>query len=256
MEHNIAFGIIISLLFILLLVLFCVLIVKLYINKVKNYTKLIYQKDIDFQKSLNTAMVETQEQVLNNISRDLHDDAGQQITYINFQLENLKLDNPEVKSQLEPLSVSLQQLSESVRSISHSLNNQLVLQQDLVKVIGTEAERLSRNPKVKINFKVEGKQEKSFSQEEKIIIYRIFQEIVNNCLKHAKATVIDISILFEPYFNMCVSDNGRGFDYEQIKENTTSLGITNMINRAAIINYKLSINSEIGKGTKVVLTVK
>ena len=81
---NITFGIVTILLFVTLIVLFCIILIKLYVRKIKNYTKVIYQKDIDFQKSLNETIIETQEQVLNNISQDLHDDAGQQLTYINF----------------------------------------------------------------------------------------------------------------------------------------------------------------------------
>jgi glucose-6-phosphate-specific signal transduction histidine kinase len=92
MVKDIAFGIIISLLFISLVVLFCVIIIKLYVQKIKKYNKELYQKDLDHERNLNTTIVETQEQVLQNISQELHDDAGQQLTVINFQLENLKLD--------------------------------------------------------------------------------------------------------------------------------------------------------------------
>src|SRR5690606_25326624 len=115
MLSNVAFGIIIGLIFIALVVLFCIVLVKLYINKIKTYTKVIYEKDLNFQKTLNSSIIETQEQVLNNVSQDLHDDAGQQLTYINFQLENLKLDSPEMRQILDPISQSLSQLSASVR---------------------------------------------------------------------------------------------------------------------------------------------
>src|SRR5690606_6684395 len=111
MESNIAFGILIAVFFISLIVLFCVLIVKLYINKIKTYTRVIYEKDLEFQRTLNTTIIETQEQVLTNISHDLHDDAGQQLTYINFQLENLKLDSPDLQNIMAPVSESLTQLS-------------------------------------------------------------------------------------------------------------------------------------------------
>lgn len=254
--YKIAFGIIIGLLFISLLVLFCILIIKLYINKVKNYTGLIYQKDIDFQKALNATIMETQEQVLNNISQDLHDDAGQQLTYINFQLENLKLDFPKMDKELEPLSVSVGNLSESIRSISHSLNNQLVLQQDVVKAIVTEVERLQKNSKVKIKLAVDQHIKKELSANEKIVIYRIFQEIINNCFKHAKATQIDIQIKSDPKFIMSVSDNGKGFDYKSIKENKNTLGLQSIENRAAIINYDLEVTSKIGEGTTILLSEK
>lgn len=256
MGSNIAFGIVTGFIFICLIVLFCVLLVKLYINKIKNYTKVIYQKDIDFQKSLNTAIIETQEQVLNNISGDLHDDAGQQLTYINFQIENLKLDVPELAEVLQPLSQSVSNLSDSIRGISHSLNNQLITQQDLLKAITTEVERLQKNAHVTIQLRLKDTVKKTFTVNEKIVIYRIFQEIINNCFKHAKACHIEIHIMTSPFFVMRITDDGKGFNYEDIRNNAISLGLNNMKNRAEIIDYELSIQSELGKGTTITLSEK
>ncbi len=252
-NKEIAFGIIIGLVFVSLVMFFCILLIKLYINKVKTYTQQLYQKDIDFQKSLNQTILETQEQVLNNISQDLHDDAGQQLTYINFQLENLKLDSAELNTLLEPLSQSVGNLSNSIRNISHSLNNQLLVQQDLVKAITTEVERLQKNPKIKIILTQEESAKKEFTANEKIVIYRIFQEIINNTLKHAKAKQITITIATTPSFTMTIQDNGKGFDPKRLY-NKQSLGIQNMSSRATIINYQLAIHSEIGVGTTITLS--
>lgn len=254
MNSNLAFGIITGVLFASLVVLFCVLLGKLYINKIKNYTKVIYQKDIDFQKTLNTTIIETQEQVLNNISQDLHDDAGQQLTYINFQIENLKLDSPLLKETLEPLSQSVGNLSKSIRSISHSLNNQFITKQNLLKVIETEVERLQKNPSIAFNYIKKDKIEKAFTTNEKIVIYRIFQEIINNAFKHSKASVITIKIKDDNGFKMTISDNGKGFDYDAVKDTTTSLGLKNIIARASIINYSIEVKSAPEKGTTIILS--
>jgi signal transduction histidine kinase len=253
MLDNIASGIISGILFISLAVLFCILLIKLYIRKIKNYTAVIYQKDIDFQKSLNTAIIETQEQVLNNISQDLHDDAGQQLTYINFQLENLKLDSAEMQQTLQPLSESVRQLSGSIRSISHSLNNQLLLQQDLVKAIAGEVERLQKNAKIGIALSVKGKKHKDFSIDEKIVIYRIFQEIISNIFKHSAATQVSIQMRLQPFFEMQITDNGKGFHPQNI-QTKPALGLQNMEHRANGIGYGLKIVSEPGNGTRITLS--
>lgn len=254
MNTNLAFGIIIGVLFASLVVLFCVLLGKLYINKIKNYTKVIYQKDIDFEKTLNATIIETQEQVLNNISQDLHDDAGQQLTYINFQIENLKLDSPLLKETLEPLSQSVTNLSNSIRSISHSLNNQFITRQNLLNVMETEVKRLQKNPSILLHYFKKDKIEKVFTTNEKIVIYRIFQEIINNAFKHSKATVIVIKIQNNAGFKMTISDNGKGFDYESVKDSTTSFGLKNIKARAAIINYTIAIKSTPEKGTTIILS--
>jgi len=249
MLNNLAFGIVIGMIFISLIVLFCILLVKLHINKIKTYTRQLYQKDIDFQKTLNTTIIETQEQVLHNIAQDLHDDAGQQLTYINFQIENLKLDSPELQQSLVPLSESVQMLSKSIRGISHSLNNQLIIQQDLLKAIETELERMQKNLQLNISFSIKNKTKKSFSTDEKIVIYRIFQEALNNAYKHSRAKSLKVGINTIPYFEMSISDDGNGFIREN--ENVSSMGLQNMELRAAIINYSLKIETAIGHGTTI-----
>lgn len=250
MLNNIAFGILIGILFVCLITLFCALLIKLYIRKIKNYTAIIYQKDIDFQKTLNTTVIETQEQVLHNISQDLHDDAGQQLTYINFQLENLKLDSPELRQILEPVSQSVGKLSGSIRNISHSLNNQLLLKQDLLKAMEAEITRLKNSGSLQIVHVIGRKSHKSFTTDEKIFIYRIFQESLNNVYKHARATQINIAVAGTPVFSMKITDNGQGFDLQKIGN---TLGLQNMAGRAQMIGYGLEIITSPGQGTTIVL---
>lgn len=245
---EIAFGIIMGFLFIGLVVLFCILLIKLYIKKIKEHNL----KELGFQKTLNETIIETQEQVLNNISQDLHDDAGQQLTSINFQLENLKLDSPDLEQTLRPISDSLGQLSQSIRSISHSLNNQVILQDNFAKAIETEVSRLKKNKRIKINYAFEELAAKSFSANERIFIYRIFQECINNSLKHSKATEINITIRTKPGFEMIFSDNGIGFD-TQSGSGKASMGLMNMKTRANYINYSLDIDSKVGVGTLITL---
>lgn len=250
---KIVLGIIIGFFFIVFLLFFCVVLIRLYFTKINAYTQQLFQKDLDFQKTLTTTIIETQEQVLNNISQDLHDDAGQQLTYINFQLENLKLDSPALQETLAPLSASVTQLSQSVRSISHALNNQLVLQQDLVKSMAAETERLQKNAKASLQFTFEEQVHKHFSANEKIFIYRIFQECLNNCFKHSKATFIDIHVSTQPHFKMVIADNGKGFSPDAVK-NQKSMGLANMTHRASSIGYALTIDSAPGAGTRITLT--
>jgi signal transduction histidine kinase len=252
MLNNLAFGIATLLIIISLIVMFCVLLVKLHIRKIKNYTKVIYEKDLDFQKAINTTIIETQEQVLNNISQDLHDDAGQQLTAINFQLENLKIDSPELRGVLQPISTSIAGLAQSVRSLSHSLNNQLLTKQDLFKAITAEAERLQKNLAFPIQVIVDDEIRKNFSSNEKIVIYRIFQEIMNNILKHANPDTVTIALTNRSLFQMKITDNGRGFDTSQATKNI-SLGLVGMAKRANFIGYTLDIQSEPGIGTTITL---
>ncbi len=251
-KKEIALGIIMALILISGIVIFCIALIRLHFRKIRNYTHLLYQKDIDFQKTLNTAILETQEQVLQNISKDLHDDAGQQLTYINFQIENMKLDSDEMQQTLEPLSDSVSRLSASIRDISHSLDQQLLTRQDLFQTIEHDLKRLQKTTPFLLTYDIQNQSRSVFNANEKIFIFRIFQEAINNACKHSGAKKLNVSIDTSPHFKMMVSDNGKGFE----KTEMHSSGLHNMKHRAESIGYHLDIVTAPGKGTSVILSEK
>ncbi|MEO8255632.1 MAG: hypothetical protein ABI554_14730 [Flavobacterium sp.] len=83
-----------------MLVLFCVVLVRFHIYKITNY-----QKDLHFQKVITSSILESEEELRGPIASDLHDDIGQQITILNFQIENFKLDYPELQLPFYKLSI-------------------------------------------------------------------------------------------------------------------------------------------------------
>ena len=212
------------------------------------------EKEIQFQKTLTASILETQEQLLQSISQDLHDDAGQQLTVINFQLENLKLDNKE-NAQFEAVSSSVMQLSHSLRKISHSLNPNWLENIGLIKAISNECERINEQKRIFINTKINNSSNRKLNKDVEIVVFRIFQESINNILKHAKASKIEILIETEPKLIIEVKDNGLGFNIDnQIVSD--SIGLKNCINRAQLINFDYQISSKIHEGTTVVLSEK
>ena len=164
MQFKIILGIIISLLFISLVIIFCAVIIKLYIKKIKEHNI----KELEFQKTLNQTIVETQEQVFENISQDLHDDIGQQLTFVNFQLEKVKLDATYQLEDLEKLTNSISRVSQSIRDLSHSMTNQLVINNNLIKAIENELERIKKYKTINVNFEYFASN-REFSETEKII---------------------------------------------------------------------------------------
>ena len=251
MLNDIALGIIISLLFISLVVVFCAVLIKLYIKKINEHN----QKEIQFQKTLNASILETQEQLLNSISQDLHDDAGQQLTVINFQLENLKLDINDNENKLEAVSTSVVQLANSLRKISHSLNPNWLENIGFINAIKSETNRISGNKGIEIITNINDDIKPTINHEIEIVIFRIFQETINNILKHAKASRIEINISTSPKLIIEIADNGKGFSVDN-EIFTDSIGLKNCKSRAKLINFDYQINSEIGRGTSVLLTEK
>ena len=247
MLKEIALGIIISLLFICLVILFCAVLIKLYIHKIKEHNRIA----LAFQKTLNSAILETQEQLLTSISQDLHDDAGQQLTVINFQLENFKLDYPDCDKSLLPISESVANLSKSLRLISHSLNNNWLAKNGLVYAIKSEINRIKNQKSITVLLHCDDGSKRIFDADQQIVIFRIFQETINNMLKHAKATSLTIDIKTSPKLQLIITDNGIGFDHHAEKQNT--LGIENCRQRAKMINHTFTIESKLNRGTSVTL---
>ncbi|KAB1157098.1 hypothetical protein F6464_07070 [Flavobacterium luteum] len=219
------------------------------------YEKLLRNK-LAHQKELNATIVETQEMVFENISQELHDNAGQQLSVINFQIENLKLDFPDFTDNLSPISFSIQKLSENLRQISHSIDHNYLSEKGLIDSIFVEVSRINENKTISFNLLIEDQKNRKFKYNEQIIIYRIFQESINNILKHAKATKVTINIITFPLFRLEIEDNGIGFDQKIKVPKSKSMGLKNCYNRAKIIGYDFEIESFPTEGTKILLKEK
>ena len=91
--------------------------------------------------------------------------------------------------------------------------------------------------------------------QKELILFRIFQEIINNIIKHAVAKKVDIRVAFtEELLNITVTDNGKGFDTTQLNtsdNSTFGLGLRNMHNRARLIGADFSITSIPETGTTI-----
>ena len=96
----------------------------------------------------------------------------------------------------------------------------------------------------------------SLEEEKTIILFRIFQEVINNIIHHAKAKTIDVFIeKTQNGFDIKVLDDGQGFDSKNLERNH-GLGFSNMQQRAALIGARLTIDSTEGKGTEVIINVQ
>jgi signal transduction histidine kinase len=93
----------------------------------------------------------------------------------------------------------------------------------------------------------------------KTTIFRVIQEALNNAFKHGEANSIQLSLIETgDSIELCVTDNGRGFDPENLTSNSDLLsgfGLKGMHHRAVVCNGTCKISSQIGKGTKVKLSL-
>jgi signal transduction histidine kinase len=121
-------------------------------------------------------------------------------------------------------------------------------------VLKAEIAVIGRSKIVDVVFEVSG--EILFLDSEKeLIIFRIFQEACNNILKHAKARIITIDLMYEKqYVQLKISDDGKGFDIEETmktKEIRKMSGLKNIYQRAEIIGAETYIYSTPNIGTTI-----
>jgi len=106
---------------------------------------------------------------------------------------------------------------------------------------------------LKASLNIEGHEE--FIQgNKKLIIFRIIQECLNNCLKHAQATELSVNFFYnETDLIIAVKDNGIGF--QELNQEIKGIGLQNIINRASLIQGKAVIDSVVSKGTTITITL-
>ena len=243
----------------LLLVVFIISALFFYQRRQQKQEREIISIKEEYQKELLSSQLEMQENTMKQLGVELHDNIKQKLASIQLNLTLLPIEpDTDLYSAVKENSDSLKNTIEEIRSLSHSLHTERILHIGLLESIEEEVKRLSKIKTLTINYncQVGGSY---FDGQTNTFIFRIFQEVLQNILKHANATEINIDVFEKDVtlFAISIQDNGVGFDVEANKKQTkeTGIGLTNMFNRAKLIGGEIIIESEIGKGTIVSLVL-
>ncbi|WP_304233170.1 sensor histidine kinase [Jiulongibacter sediminis] len=210
-----------------------------------------------FNEEILTAKNEVQENTMKHIARELHDNIGQLLSLVKIQLNNIDEENPGLKRVTDSREYLNKALTD-LRSLSKTLNSENILQAGLVKAIAFELERLEKTGFVETSFE---NQCSLVNIEPKIsiIVFRIFQEMVQNVIKHANAKKLSVSLYQNTeVYTLELTDDGQGFEVEKkFRSNgfQSGSGLANLKNRAELINGKLDIASTPGQGTTLKLSI-
>jgi len=204
-----------------------------------------------FEREIEISRLEIQEQTLRNIAWELHDNVGQLLSVVNMQL-NLMLPNAP-KSLLEQLNDTKALVSDTlqeVRSLSKTLNHDIISKNGLVASINVEVGRFNKLQFLKAKLEVVGK-EITLPSEHDIIIFRILQEFFSNVIKHAKSKTLFVHLDYQlECLKITAEDDGIGFDMSIPSQNS---GLEIMKNRAVLIHANFDLTSSVGNGTKLEL---
>lgn len=245
----------ISLFFIIVAV---VLIVFFYFSRKKIIQKELEKKDLilQYQKEQLHAVIITQEEERKRIAQDLHDDISSKLNIVSLNshlLTSPNLTEAETIEITENIINLTTKALENSRKIAHNLLPPVFEKFGLNAGVEELCEEFESSKAVKVYYKNEiDFDEKDIDRH--LHVFRILQELMNNSLRHGKATEIWIAFKFLDGINVCnYEDNGQGFDAKNI-ENQKGLGMKNIDSRISFLNGIIKINSEINDGISVMFT--
>ena len=136
------------------------------------------------------------------------------------------------------------------------MNSELICSQGLIEALERESTRIRELGLFELEYRINGNPVFMESQKE-LVIFRIIQEAFNNIIKHAKATLVKLILDYkEDHIDIAIADNGKGFCKDNIAgDRKTNAGLTNMQKRAVLFNGKTIIESKVGSGTSIIVTI-
>ena len=206
------------------------------------------------------AQIETQNKLQEqrlNISRDLHDNIGAQLTFIISSVENIKyafdLQNSKLDDKLQNISTFTKSTILELRDTIWAMNNNAIVFEDLrARILNFIEKAKDATGTIDFNFTIDeslvGIQLTSIAG---MNIYRTIQEAVNNAIKYSEADKIAIDVQkIDNEIKITIVDNGIGFDIEKTEKGN---GLANMEKRIEDIGGIFSLSSEIRNGTTIIL---
>ncbi len=234
------------------------IIVGYFMLKNQKMKTLQLQKENELKDAL--LKIETQNRLQEQrlqISRDLHDNIGAQLTFIISSVDSLKYafadGNPKLEDKLNNISSFTKETIYELRDTIWAMNKEAITIEDLKTRISNfiDNAQLSLNG-IRFNFNFDTKSFQSFSSRDGMNIYRLIQEAVNNAIKHAKASQIDVSLTeSNNKINIVISDNGKGFDLATAEVGN---GLNTMKKRASELKGNFKIESA-ENGTSIYLSL-
>ncbi|ALX50341.1 sensor histidine kinase [Lentibacillus amyloliquefaciens] len=203
-------------------------------------------------------IIEAQEEERRKISREIHDGPAQMLA--NILLRSELVDRTFREGTYEDALCEMKSIRKMIRSslyevrrIIYDLRPMALDDLGLVPTIKKYVSTVSDYNDIDIEFIPMGKEER-LQQKYEIAFFRLMQEALQNAVKHAEATLIKVKLeITESVIAMTVKDDGKGFD-PGLKQDK-SFGLIGMRERVEMLDGTLTINSEIDKGTTIMIKV-
>lgn len=206
-----------------------------------------------YQEALLRSRIEVQEQTLDYISQELHDNVGQLLSSARMLIGIAATSSITYSDYVKSADATLEEALKQMRLLTKSLSKEWLKQFDLVYNLESEVSRINSVGKTRVELNTDGTRF-SFNQDLQVIVFRIVQEAINNSIKHSGASLIIIDVKANPNeLLIIIKDNGSGFHHEQIPK--SGLGLLNMRNRARALRGTIVWETGVNQGTSVKLSI-
>jgi len=199
-------------------------------------------------------LMEGQEEERKRIAKELHDGIGVLLSTAKMQFTSIDGVSPSSLPKINNATKLLEMASSEVRKITHNMMPGLLSKYGFFEAVDDLVDQINDAGTIKATMNIVGDDQR-FSENKEFMLYRIAQEMINNSIKHAKASKIKIHVeLSDNKLKLKYSDDGIGFVASE-KINQKSIGLTSLNSRANYLGGDLKLNTAPGKGTKYELTV-
>lgn len=225
-----------------------------YYKRYKLRQETLLQEEIIIQQDLaSRGIIEAEERERKRIASDLHDGIGQLFSAVRMNMNsirhNITFGDKDTELSFEKTLDMVDESCKEVRSISHQMMPNTLLKFGLASAVRDFISKIDTR-QLKVNLDIHGLNERLDANIE-TVLYRVLQETVNNVIKHAGASQLDIQLIKEEgAVTAMIEDNGRGFDMTTM-EQAEGIGLKNMRNRVEYLKGTVEFDSTPGRGTVV-----
>ena len=203
------------------------------------------------------AVLDAEEKERQRIAKDLHDSVGQMMSAAKMNLSafesEIRFEDEGQQLAFERIIQLVDESCKEVRNVSHNMMPNALLKNNLASALREFIDKLDQK-KLQVDLYTQGLDERLDTNVE-TVLYRVIQECVNNVIRHAAATILDISLIKDKDgISATVEDNGSGFDTAD-KQKLNGMGLKNIITRIEYLKGTVEFDSTPGKGTLVALHV-
>jgi signal transduction histidine kinase len=236
-------------LFMLLGSMFIFLVSRRIIRKQYQLQDQLNKERIRYKNEMALEVFNAQEHERKKIGEDLHDNINQMLGVVKLYIEHAHMNPPSREEMLAKSSAYLRQVINEIRTISKALVSPTLADIGLVESIRELADTLLQIKEIDISVNADDFKEDMLNTTQKVMLYRIIQEQLNNIIKHSRAEHVDIELRQRNgMVSLTIQDDGIGFD---TTKSTPGLGLKNMRHRLELFNGNMHIDSAPQEGCRL-----